>query len=93
MKRSRSKAKQKTQEIEERVQELRLKNELLDKSIGKREEELKFLKDLFLTQAQSKTDQMSGIDIKKLLESDDDDDEATTSQSSKTKWIQFYEIK
>lgn len=67
------------------MQELRLKNELLDKSIGKREDELKFLKDLFLTQAQAKTDQMTGIDINKLLESDDDDDEPTTSKSSKTK--------
>lgn len=58
------------------------KNEQLDDNIRKREEELTFLKDLFLAQAKSKFTQAPSNVIKKLLESDDDDDEAGTSKSS-----------
>lgn len=76
------KTKQKTQETENRVKWLRTNNKILEEKIEKHQKDLKFLKDLFLAQAQTKAQTVSTIDLKKLLQSDDEDDDNNQSTST-----------
>lgn len=80
VKRSRVKSKQKTQETQSRVEELRTKNKLLEGKIDSLKNELKYLKGFFLTLANTKMDKLPQVDFKKLL-SDDVDDEDSDSNS------------
>lgn len=64
-----------TQETLGRVNELRVKNQVLEDKIKQLNKELKFLKELFLTQATAKSDKISQLDLKKLLADDDSDTE------------------
>uniref|UniRef100_U5ENY8 Putative ovary c/ebpg transcription factor n=1 Tax=Corethrella appendiculata TaxID=1370023 RepID=U5ENY8_9DIPT len=85
VKRSRVKSKQRTQQTQGRVSELRLKNRELEAKIENQKKNLKFLKELFLTQAQAKSDKLSGVDLKQLLKDSDeegDDKEAGSSAST-----------
>lgn len=75
MKRSRVKSKQKTQETLSRVNDLRVKNQVLEDKIKTLSKELKFLKELFLTQATAKADKLQGLDLKNLLKEDDSESE------------------
>lgn len=82
VKRSRVKSKQRTEETNARVQELKVKNEVLEDNIETAQKELRFLKELFLSQAQAKSEKLVGIDLKRLL-ADDYDEGASGSSSSK----------
>lgn len=82
--RSRVKSKQRANETRGRVDELKVKNKVLEENIKNTEKDLKFLKELFLASAQAKSD-LKGIDIKDLLKDDDDDDNNSTSRSSTSK--------
>lgn len=83
MKRSRVKSKQKTEETQSRVDNLRMSNRAMEDSIEKHKKELKFLKDLFLAQAQSKAQSISTQDLKELLKSDDEDEDNGGASTSK----------
>lgn len=83
MKRSRVKSKQRSQETHKRVDELKIRNEVLEEKIKNKQKNLKFLKELFLEQAQAKTERLKNIDLKKILE-DDDDDEANNKSTEST---------
>lgn len=48
---------------------------MLEENIKTYQKDLKFLKDLFLTQAQAKSETMKNVDLKELLKDDDDDDD------------------
>lgn len=76
MKRSRVKSKQRTQETMTRVRDLKVRNEVLEEKIKTLKKDLKFLKDLFLAQAQAKSEHLANVDLKKLLMNDEDDDDA-----------------
>lgn len=80
VKRSRVKSKQRSQETLSRVRDLKVKNEVLEEKIKGLKKDLKFLKDLFLAQAQAKSDHLTNVDLKKLLAEDDEDDKGTTSR-------------
>lgn len=86
MKRSRVKSKQKTELTVARVNQLRDKNKRLETKIDTLNKELKFLKELFMTQAAAKPDKIDVAKLKKLLADDDSEDEdeeqATTSAST-----------
>lgn len=82
MKRSRVKSKQRTQETLGRVNELRVKNQVLEDKIKQLNKELKFLKELFLTQATAKVDKINQLDLKKLLADDDSDTEDQSKPST-----------
>lgn len=56
------------------MNDLRLKNQLLEDKIDNQKKELKFLKELFITQAQAKADKLVGINLNELLQDDDNDD-------------------
>ncbi|XP_055610173.1 CCAAT/enhancer-binding protein homolog 2 [Uranotaenia lowii] len=73
VKRSRVKSKQKTEETVKRVDELRVKNQILEDKIETQTKELKFLKELFLTQAQAKSDKLVGVNLAELLKSSDEE--------------------
>lgn len=75
VKRSRVKSKQKTMETQSKVNELRVKNKVLEGKIEGLKKELELLKDLFLAQAKAKSDKVSDADIKRLLVDDDDSDD------------------
>jgi len=75
VKRSRVKSKQKTTETLSRVNDLRVKNEVLEDKIKNLNKELKFLKELFLAQATAKADKLNQLDLKKLLAEDDSESE------------------
>jgi CCAAT/enhancer binding protein (C/EBP), gamma len=83
VKRSRVKSKMKTEETVGRVNELRVKNEVLEEKIDNLSKELKFLKELFLAQAQAKSDKLSNVDLKALLADMDSDDEADADDGEK----------
>lgn len=70
VKRSRVKSKQRAEETNVRVQELKDKNGVLENNIETAQKELRFLKDLFLSQAAAKSEILAGIDLKKLLSDD-----------------------
>lgn len=82
VKRSRVKSKQRTEETNARVNELKVKNGVLEDNIETAQKELRFLKELFLSQAQAKSEKLVGIDLKRLL-ADDYDEGASGSSSSK----------
>lgn len=84
VKRSRNKSKQKSAETENRVKWLRTNNKILEEKIGKHEKDLKFLKDLFLAQAQTKADTVTPAVLKNILQSDDEDDGASQSTSTRS---------
>uniref|UniRef100_A0A336KFB0 CSON009809 protein n=1 Tax=Culicoides sonorensis TaxID=179676 RepID=A0A336KFB0_CULSO len=86
VKRSRVKSKKRTEETMTRVNQLKTKNKQLETKIEHLNKELKFLKDLFMTQAAAKADKIDVAQLKKLLaENDDsepeDEDLANTSAS------------
>lgn len=72
VKRSRFKSKQKTQETQSRVQELKTKNTVLETKIKTLTKDLKFLKNLFLAQAQTKSESLAELNLKELLKESDD---------------------
>lgn len=82
VKRSRVKSKARTQETEDRVKWLRTNNKVMEEKIEKHQKDLKFLKDLFLAQAQTKAQTVTTEDLKKLLQSDDSDDDDGNQGSS-----------
>lgn len=82
VKRSRVKSKQRASETRHRVDELKVKNQVLEENIKKHQKDLKFLKDLFLAQAQAKGDHLKGLDLKELLKDDDDDDNSKSKSST-----------
>lgn len=65
----------KTQQTQDRVRDLKVKNKVLEEKIETLGKDLKFLKELFLAQAQSKVCKLSNEELQKLL-CDDDADEA-----------------
>lgn len=77
VKKSRVKSKQKTVETQDRVKNLKSSNKLLEAKIENHTKTLKFLKELFLAQAQAKPDKMSPEQWQELLKEDDEDDEDT----------------
>lgn len=85
VKRSRVKSKQRTQETQEKVNELRIKNKVLEDKISNQEKELKFLKELFVTQAQAKSDKLVGVDIATLLKSSDEDGDSDSEEEKRAK--------
>uniref|UniRef100_A0A182P3E7 BZIP domain-containing protein n=1 Tax=Anopheles epiroticus TaxID=199890 RepID=A0A182P3E7_9DIPT len=85
VKRSRVKSKMKTEETQQRVNDLRLKNQLLEDKIDNQKKELKFLKELFITQAQAKADKLDGFNLNELLKDDDGDDEEEDEGQSSSK--------
>lgn len=66
------------------MNELRVKNQVLEDKIKQLNKELKFLKELFLTQASAKADKLNQIDLKKLLADDDSDTESQSGPSTST---------
>lgn len=76
------KSKQKTEETQDRVKKLKLNNKVLEEKIDTLTKDLKFLKELFLAQAQSKAEKLTKEDLRKLL-ADDDDDDGVGSSSKK----------
>lgn len=86
VKRSRVKSKQRTEETQEKVNELRVKNQILEDKIKNQTKELKFLKELFLTQAQAKSDKLVGVNLAELLKSSDEegDDEGEGGSGKKS---------
>uniref|UniRef100_A0A2M4AW28 Putative ovary c/ebpg transcription factor n=1 Tax=Anopheles triannulatus TaxID=58253 RepID=A0A2M4AW28_9DIPT len=85
VKRSRVKSKMKTEETQQRVNELRVKNQLLEDKIDNQRKELKFLKELFLTQAQAKADKLVGVNLNELLRCSDDEGDSADEGTSKQK--------
>ncbi|XP_050096219.1 CCAAT/enhancer-binding protein 2 [Anopheles aquasalis] len=85
VKRSRVKSKMKTEETQQRVNELRVKNQLLEDKIDNQRKELKFLKELFLTQAQAKADKLVGVNLNELLRVSDEEDSADEGPSKQKK--------
>lgn len=76
VKRSRVKSKQRAQETQERVDALKKEIDETEKKLLEKKQRTKFLKELFLDTARSKSETLKrDIDLKKLLE---DDDEGTT---------------
>lgn len=73
VKRSRVKSKQRADETSGRVQELKLKNDVLENQIKEASDDLRFLKELFLSQAETKSEKLVGLDLKKLLAEDYDE--------------------
>lgn len=78
------KSKQRAEETNARVDELKVKNGVLEDNIDTAQKELKFLKELFLSQAQAKSDTMVGIDLKKLLSDDYDEGPSGSGSGSST---------
>lgn len=72
MKKSRVKSKQKTVETQDRVRNLKSSNKLLEEKIENHTKTLKFLKELFLAQAQAKPDKMTPAEWQELLKEDDE---------------------
>lgn len=88
VKKSRVKSKQKTVETQDRVKNLKTSNKLLEAKIENHTKTLKFLKELFLAQAQAKPDKMSPEQWQELLKEDGDDEDDTdhtAAGSSKNK--------
>lgn len=67
MKRSRVKSKQRTQLTQAKVKELKLQNHVMEEKIKNLTKDLKFLKDLFLAQAQTKADKLTNAELRRLL--------------------------
>lgn len=67
VKRSRVKSKQRTQLTQARVKELKVKNQVMEEKIKNLTKDLKFLKDLFLAQAQTKAEKLSNAELRRLL--------------------------
>lgn len=67
VKRSRVKSKQKTQLTQAKVKELKIKNQVMEEKIKNLTKDLKFLKDLFLAQAQTKADKLTNAELRRLL--------------------------
>lgn len=67
MKRSRVKSKQRTQLTQAKVKELKIKNQVMEEKIKNLTKDLKFLKDLFLAQAQTKAEKLTNAELRKLL--------------------------
>lgn len=84
VKRSRVKSKQRASETRSRVDELKVKNRVLEESIKKHQKDLKFLKDLFLEQARTKSDTLEGLNLKELLKDDSDDEGGKNKSKSST---------
>lgn len=63
-----------------RVRDLKVRNEVLEEKIKTLKKDLKFLKDLFLAQAQAKND-LTNVDLKRILMEDDEDDKGSTSKT------------
>lgn len=82
VKRSRVKSKQKAEETSARVQDLKINNARLEQKIENEHQNLKMLKELFLSQAQAKSEKLKGIDLKSLLEDDYDEDGNGSSSST-----------
>lgn len=53
---------------------MKVKNKVLEQKIENLSKDLKFLKELFLAQAQSKADKLTKEELQKLLKDEDDDD-------------------
>ncbi|XP_055531003.1 iodotyrosine deiodinase isoform X1 [Wyeomyia smithii] len=86
VKRSRVKSKQRTEETQQTVNDLRVKNKVLEDKIKHQTKDLKFLKELFLAQAQAKSDKLVGVNLAELLKSSDEEtDEADNKESSRKK--------
>lgn len=64
------------------MRDLKVKNKVLEQKIETLSKDLKFLKELFLAQAQSKASKLTQEELQKLLKDDDEDDTAD-SRSSK----------
>lgn len=82
VKKSRVKSKQKTVETQARVRNLKSSNKLLEEKIENHTKTLKFLKELFLAQAQAKPDKMTPAEWQDLLKEDEDEDGAGTSDAA-----------
>lgn len=85
MKKSRVKSKQKTQETQTRVKSLKTSNKLLEEKIENHTKTLKFLKELFLAQAQAKPDKMSPAEWEELLKEDEDEEAADAPATKSTR--------
>lgn len=82
MKKSRVKSKQKTQETQGRVQVLKGNIVKLEEKIHNHRNTMKLLKELFVSQAKSKSDTMSPEAIQFLLKEDEDEEESTEGAST-----------
>lgn len=58
-----------------------MKNKVLEQKIETLSKDLKFLKELFLAQAQSKASKLSQEELQKLLKDEDEDDAAENTSS------------
>lgn len=67
------------------VNDLRVKNKVLEDKIKNQTKDLKFLKELFLAQAQAKSDKLVGVNLAELLKSSDEETDEDDKGSSKTK--------
>lgn len=67
VKRSRVKSKQRTQQTQARVKDLKIKNQVMEEKIKNLTKDLKFLKDLFLAQAQTKAEKLTNAELRRLL--------------------------
>lgn len=67
VKRSRVKSKQRTQLTQAKVKDLKIKNQVMEEKIKNLTKDLKFLKDLFLAQAQTKAEKLTNAELRRLL--------------------------
>lgn len=67
MKRSRVKSKQRTLQTQDKVKDLKVKNQVMEEKIKNLTKDLKFLKDLFLAQAQTKAEKLTNAELRRLL--------------------------
>lgn len=67
VKRSRVKSKQRTQLTQAKVKDLKVKNQVMEEKIKNLTKDLKFLKDLFLAQAQTKAEKLTNAELRRLL--------------------------
>ncbi|KAJ6640702.1 CCAAT/enhancer-binding protein gamma [Pseudolycoriella hygida] len=82
VKRSRVKSKERKMQTQTQVKDLKIKNQVLEEKIKNLTKDLKFLKDLFLAQAQTKAEKLTNEQLRQLLADDDDEKnepEASTS--------------
>lgn len=71
------------EETSSRVDELKVRNQVLEARIDEKQKDLKNLKELFLLQAEAKSEKLKGIDLMKLLSDDYDDPDGASSTSKK----------
>ncbi|KAJ6633146.1 CCAAT/enhancer-binding protein gamma [Pseudolycoriella hygida] len=80
VKRSRVKSKQRTEQTQAKVSELRIKNQVLEEKIKSLTKDLQFLKDLFLSQAHTK-EMLTNPELRRLLADDDEAEDVVASTS------------